>query len=109
MKNIEVASSIPELRAAKVESETMLADCIKTLASEKELLDSLNAEPITPENEAYLKQAKKSCQLSITAWEHSIIAIQCDIDTYEQEISAILKRNPEMANYVDISTGAILH
>lgn len=86
-------SAIRNLTAAKAEAQ--LADCLRNLASEEGMLDSLLAEPKTPANKQYLKAAKEACRAGIKAWTLSIAAYQNDIDMYKSEINAILKRNPE--------------
>jgi chromosome segregation ATPase len=94
----ELASAISvirELTAAKAEAEAQIANCLRSLASEKAMLDSLLAEPETLANKEYLKVAKKACRLGVKAWNSSIAAYKNDIDTHKAEIDAILKRIPE--------------
>lgn len=88
-------TAIRDLIAAKAEAEAQIANCLRSLVSEKSMLDSLLNEPETQENKEYLKAAKKACRLGIKAWNASITAYQSDIDTHKVEIDAILKRTPE--------------
>lgn len=89
------ASEIKHLTMEITAAEAQLAGCIKSLASEEGMLESILAKPETPENKEYLKAAKVACTAGIKAWSLSIAAYQNDIDTYKSEIDAILKRNPE--------------
>lgn len=94
----ELATAISEIRdltAAKAKVETQIADCLRNLASEKAMLDSLLSQPVTLENRQYLKAAKSACRMGIKAWKLSIKAYQGDIDSYNSEVDDILKRTPE--------------
>lgn len=88
-------SAIKSLMTAKAEAEAQIANCLKELASAKEMLDSVLTEQKTPTNKQYLKAAKTAWQASIEAYEASITAFRCDINSYNAEVDAILKRNPE--------------
>lgn len=62
----ELATAISEIRnlaAAKAEVEGHIADCLRNLASERGMLDSLLSQPVTPENKQYLKAEKRACRL----------------------------------------------
>lgn len=94
----ELAGAVFEIQRLKKEitaAETQLAGCLKSLASEEEMLKSTLAKPETPKNKEYLKAAKVACTAGIKAWSLSIAAYQNDIDTYKSEINAILERIPE--------------
>ncbi len=88
-------AAIRNLTAAKAEAEDQIANCLRSLASEKSILDSLLDEPESHANKEYLKAAKKACRLGIKAWNASIAAYQNDVDTHNVEIDAILKRTHE--------------
>jgi hypothetical protein len=87
----QAMSAVRNLKTAKAEAEARLADCLKNLASEEGMLNSLLAEPKTPADEA----SRKAFRAGIKAWKASIAAYQHDINSCQAEIDAILTRNPE--------------
>ncbi len=89
------AAEIRDLRAAIIEAEYQIADCLKHLAFEKEMLISLLAQSKDTENSESVKAAARAFRLGIKAWKLSITAFENDIGAYQFDIDEILERIPE--------------
>lgn len=89
------AAAIRDLKAAIVEAESQIADCLEKRAFEVEMLASLQIQPKIEANKEYLKTAARAYRLGIKAWNLSIIAYEKDIDAYQFEIDEILEHIPE--------------
>lgn len=86
------ATAIRGLKAAIVEAENQIADCLKHLTLERETLVSLTNRSKDKGKGEYIKAAGKACRLGIKACKLSIAAFEGDIEGYRFELAEILAR-----------------
>jgi hypothetical protein len=86
--------TINKLKEEKMRVEALVAEYQKILDAEQAMLDKLLIETETPENEQYLKLAKKACHLGIHAWACDIEDLRPEIDMYTAKINTCLARIP---------------
>jgi hypothetical protein len=81
-----IEECIARCNAAIADAAANMADCQRKLTEAKEMLDSFQNEPMTPDNKKYLELAKDACRLSIIAYQSSIDAYNSDIDAMTETI-----------------------